>query len=206
MASSGRMRNCVPVRILPRFASGRTCFLRQTASPEVPGTKPAGVSHPYAKLVPWGLLMATISMIFTATLNSLRDPDWFSGGFSQAGRQKNACSSTCISALPVTSRSARISWIISRTTFPWSGAVIQYLPGGETARSWDYVENCVEDYTATLTGIRCCGTATTPHSAAIAGYPPVELKAEGSLSHPLQGLSGKASDRLHPARLIGERQ
>ena len=42
----GGMRHCVPVRIFPLLRLWCTRLLRLAAHPEVPGTKPAGVSYP----------------------------------------------------------------------------------------------------------------------------------------------------------------
>ena len=163
------------------FASGVPAFFDRRPARKYRGQSLLVFRTLTAKLATMGVLMATISMIFTATLISEGAGLVFRGLF--AGRAaENACFDLYIGAAgngPV-SRDY-FDFIQDNISVEWELHYCVYQ--AEDSRVMDYVERMGEDYHRYFDRDPVLRYSDYAALRAIAGYPPVELKPGEYLIH-----------------------
>ena len=163
------------------FASGVPAFFDRRPARKYRGQSLLVFRTLTAKLATMGVLMATISMIFTATLISEGAGLVFRGLF--AGRAaENACFDLYIGAAgngPV-SRDY-FDFIQDNISVEWELHYCVYQ--AEDSRVMDYVERMGEDYHRYFDRDPVLRYSDYAALRAIAGYPPVELKRGEYLIH-----------------------
>ena len=163
------------------FASGVTAFFDRRPARKYRGQSLLVFRTLTAKLATMGVLMATISMIFTATLISEGAGLVFRGLF--AGRAaENACFDLYIGAAgngPV-SRDY-FDFIQDNISVEWELHYCVYQ--AEDSRVMDYVERMGEDYHRYFDRDPVLRYSDYAALRAIAGYPPVELTSGEYLIH-----------------------
>ena len=163
------------------FASGVPAFFDRRPARKYRGQSLLVFRTLTAKLATMGVLMATISMIFTATLISEGAGLVFRGLF--AGRAaENACFDLYIGAAgngPVSQD--YFDFIQDNISVEWELHYCVYQ--AEDSRVMDYVEGMGEDYHRYFDRDPVLRYSDYAALRAIAGYPPVELKRGEYLIH-----------------------
>ena len=163
------------------FASGVPAFFDRRPARKYRGQSLLVFRTLTAKLATMGVLMATISMIFTATLISEGAGLVFRGLF--AGRAaENACFDLYIGAAgdgPVSQD--YFDFIQDNISVEWELHYCVYQ--AEDSRVMDYVERMGEDYHRYFDRDPVLRYSDYAALRAIAGYPPVELKRGEYLIH-----------------------